>query len=295
MSSFINILQWAEMEIKKNIYTDVPGMEAEILLAYLLGISREKLYINLYNEFPGEYIEKYKFLISERIKGKPIAYIKGTKEFMSLEFFVNSSVLIPRPETEILVEEVIRLVKEKNVRNPVICDIGTGSGNIALSLAKYIPEARIYATDISSEALMVAQKNYSHLKLKNTVTFCECDLFKSFEKKEVFFDIIVSNPPYISFDELPDLSPSVRDYEPHSALFAEDKGYYFFKEIVIQGQNFLKKDGFLAMEAGIGQTDYIKNFMKNYMEDISIIKDLSGIDRVVTGFKRSDNSKKTEN
>jgi len=182
---FIEVLHRGAGEIKKHIMTDVPEMEAEILLEHLLAMDREKLYVNLYNEFPGEYIETYNNLICERIKGKPIAYITGKKEFMSLEFLVNSSVLIPRPDTEILVEEVISLLKDKNIANPIICDIGTGSGNIAVSLAKYIPGGTIYAVDISKEAIIVAEENCFRLVPEHNVTLLEGNLFTPFQEKNI--------------------------------------------------------------------------------------------------------------
>ncbi|MEQ8168072.1 MAG: HemK/PrmC family methyltransferase, partial [Candidatus Eremiobacterota bacterium] len=139
------ILTWAEEEIYKGTSSDIPAREAEILLEYILKISREKLYIKLYEEFPSEYLDIYKSAVMERSSGKPLSYITHTKEFMSLPFFVNPSVLIPRPETEILVEEVINIAK--NIKNPAILDMGTGSGCIGLTIASYLKESSVYVTD----------------------------------------------------------------------------------------------------------------------------------------------------
>jgi len=273
------ILTWAEDRIYKGTSSDIPAREAEILLEYILNISREKLYIKLYEEFPSEYLEEYKSAVSERASGKPLAYITHTKEFMSIPFFVDSSVLIPRPETEILVEEVITMAK--NIKNPSVLDIGTGSGCIGLSIASYLKESYVCVTDISPEAIAIAKKNACHLSLTSLSFYCG-DLFEPV--KGLVFDIIVSNPPYISPEEMNTLSREVKDYEPYVALFGEEKGLFFYKKIIADAKNYLKKEGFLAFETGIAQASHVSNLMKIHgFEQIKIVKDLSGIERVVTG------------
>lgn len=274
------ILTWAEEEIYKGTSSNIPAREAEILLEYILNISREKLYIKLYEEFPEEHLEGYKSIVSERASGKPLSYITHTKEFMSLPFFVNPSVLIPRPETEILVEEVITIAK--NIKNPVILDMGTGSGCIGLTVASYLKESSVCVTDISSEAIAIAKKNADNLSLRSVSFYCG-DLFEPVEGIE--FDIIVSNPPYIAYEEMNSISKEVKDYEPCTALFSSEKGLFFYKKIISQSKNYLKKEGFLAFETGIGQAEQVSNLMKIHnFKHIKIIKDLSGIERVVTGM-----------
>ncbi|HPZ06601.1 MAG TPA: peptide chain release factor N(5)-glutamine methyltransferase [Candidatus Eremiobacteraeota bacterium] len=278
-------LKWAEEEIKKSTDSAIPSREAEILLEYVLNISREKLYVKLQDIFPAESLEEYKSLVIERTLGKPLAYIIKKKEFMSLEFFVTSSVLIPRPETEILVEEVIKWAK--NIKNPLVLDIGTGSGCIALSLSKYLEESFIYASDISEKALYIARKNALNLGLSHKVFFYCGNLFEPVKNnKKVFFDVIVSNPPYISPSEFPELS--VKDYEPREALLSQEEGFFFFKRIISDASDYLKTGGLLALEAGIGQAERVCELMKYHkFENISVVKDLSGIDRVIMGELKS--------
>jgi len=274
-----NLLTWAEEEIYKGTGSAIPAREAEILLEYILNISREKLYIILHEEFPSEYLEGYKSIVLERTSGKPLSYITQTKEFMSLPFFVDPSVLIPRPDTEILVEEILRM--SKNIKNPAILDIGTGSGCIGLSLACYLKESSVSVTDISPEAIDIAKKNAANLSLTSVSFYCG-DLFEPV--KGLLFDIIVSNPPYISYEEMNDISREVKDYEPSIALFSNEEGLFFYKKIISEAKNYLKKEGFLAFEVGIGQAETVSNLMKiHHFEHIKIVKDLSGIDRVVTG------------
>ncbi len=274
------ILAWAQEEIYKGTSSNIPARESEILLEYILKISREKLYIKLYEECPEEYLKEYKAIVLERASGKPLSYITHTKEFMSLPFFVNSSVLIPRPDTEILVEEVLTIAK--NIKNPTILDIGTGSGCIGLSIASYLKEGSLCVTDISPEAIAIAKKNADNLSLRSISFYCG-DLFEPVQGLN--FDIIVSNPPYIAYEEINSISKEVKDYEPSLALFGAEKGLFFYKKIISESKNHFKKEGFLAFETGIGQAEQVSNLMKIHnFRHIKIVKDLSGIERVVTGM-----------
>jgi len=202
---------------------------------------------------------------------------------MSLQFTVTSSVLIPRPETEILVEEIIEWINKKEIKSPLLFDIGTGSGNIALSLARYLPDSFIYASDISLPALKVAKKNASHLNLEGQINFFPGNLLEPLKDKKILFDVIVSNPPYISPEDMANLPSGVK-FEPEEALLSQEEGLFFFRKIINQGISFLKPGGLLAFEAGMGQAEKVSLLLhKQKAENIKIVKDLAGIERVILG------------
>ena len=212
--------------------------------------------------------------IDELSNGRPIQYIIGKQEFMGIEFLVNENVLIPQPDTEILVQETIKIAQKINV--PKILDLCTGSGAIAVALAKLIPNAKLCATDISKEALEVAMKNSKD----NRVKFVQSNLF---ENVNDIFDIIVTNPPYIKTEEINILSKEVQN-EPHLALDGGQDGLKFYKKIVKQAINYLKPNGYLCMEIGEDQREEVLELIKqeaNYV-NIKTYKDLAGNDRVIT-------------
>ena len=208
-------------------------------------------------------------------------YIIGSVEFYGLPFKVDSSVLIPRPETEILVEEIINNSKNKN--DLKILDIGTGSGNIAVSLAHHIPDAKIIATDISKESLLLASENSSINKTENQVHFILDDILLN-ELKENEFDLIVSNPPYISKEDFEDLPPELKVYEPRHALTDDANGLYYYKQIAIKAKILLKKNGSVYFEVGKGQSGEVKKILEeNNFSEIMIKNDYLNIERVITG------------
>ncbi|RCX12351.1 release factor glutamine methyltransferase [Anaerobacterium chartisolvens] len=277
------------IQILKAAHIEAPAVEAGVILCDVIGCDKSFLYVHGDAIVAREDAERYFDKIELRAKGMPVQYITGRQEFMSLGFTVGPKVLIPRQDTEILVEEVTRYSKglKAGVR---ILDIGTGSGCIAVSLAYYIRDAFVVAVDISCEALEIAAHNARLSGVDSSISFIHSDLFGSLcapaGDKELF-DIIVSNPPYISLHEMKGLQAEVRDYEPASALYGGADGLDFYRKIITEACGFLKADGLLAFEVGYGQAEEVEKMMKNNYYDICIIKDLSGINRVVTGKART--------
>lgn len=212
-----------------------------------------------------------------RVKTKnPIQYIIGEAYFMGEYFKVNSDVLIPRDETEILVKKAIDIIKANDLVD--VLDIGTGSGCIACTIAKQT-NATVLGVDISSDALRVALDNVTKLGINNRAVFRKSNLFSRIREEEKF-DMIISNPPYIPIGTKLDVEV---EKEPNIALFAEENGLYFYKEIIKQAPKYLKKDGWLLFELGINESEKVKNHMAEYFEEIKIEKDLAGIDRIIFG------------
>lgn len=268
----------------KNI-SDTPRLDIELLLEKALGgVDRLYIHMNINKELTKE--EEYKFLelIKDRLSGRPIAYIVGNREFMGLDFYVKEGVLIPRPDTEPLVEEIIELCKDKNKVS--ILDIGTGSGAITVSLAKYIENSRLMSFDISDIALEIGKKNAITNEVDSRIEFIKSDLFTSIKDKSIKFDIIVSNPPYIPKKDIDTLHTQVKDYEPYTALEGGEDGLDFYRDITEQSILYLNKDGILAYEVGHDQAEDVVQIMRNNgYTNIYMKKDLQGIDRVVIGFK----------
>ncbi len=258
-------------------YKDITGIDLIILDA--LKIDRSKLFwdISVSDNQAKEIEEKALRLL----KGEPVSYVTGHREFMSLDFSVNPSTLIPRQDTEILVEEIIRFFKGKS---PFIFEIGTGSGCIAISLAHYIEGARILACDISENALETARHNAKKNGVSDRVSFINQDIMKGFPDFEEAPQCIVSNPPYIESDVIGTLEPSVKDFEPLSALDGGLDGLDFYRKII--SCNNLKTGGLLAFEIGFNQGKKVENLMLDGFENVKIIKDLSANDRVVMGTKK---------
>ena len=206
----------------------------------------------------------------------PVQYIIGESYFMGEFFKVTPDVLIPRPETELLVTKGIELIKENNLNN--VLDIGTGSGCIACTIAKNT-NATVLGVDISSDALRIALDNVTRLGINNRAVFRKSDLFSKIRAEEKF-DMIISNPPYIPLGT--ELEPELK-HEPSIALYAEENGLQLYRKIVSEAPTFLNKDGWLIFELGIGESGAVKSFMSEYFEAINVEKDLSGIDRIIYG------------
>lgn len=263
----------------KNENIDAPKNKARMLLQATLKKSRE--YLMIYDNKEVENIDRDRYIknVKRLILGEPLQYITGIQEFMKLNFLVTKDVLIPRPDTEILVEEVIR--KAENIPNPVILDLCTGSGAIAVSLAKYIKNVHICAVDISSKALEIAKKNAELNGVKNNIEFIESNLFDKIKERK--FDIIVSNPPYIETETIKTLSKDVQS-EPKIALDGGKDGLDFYRKIADSGSKYLNRQGYICLEIGYNQRIAVRQILENKKRYVNIncIKDLCGNDRVVT-------------
>lgn len=251
--------------------------EARELFMYVSGMSLTEVTLKRDSEVSAETEEKVRELIKRRLSGEPLQYITGTAEFMGLEFEVNPYTLIPRQDTETLVESVIKLAKD----GAKILDIGTGSGCIGISLAKYIKGAEVTLADISEGALKNAKKN---AELNNVKVRCvRLDILN--EIPEGKFDIIVSNPPYIETDIIKGLSKDVRDYEPLSALDGGADGLVFYRRITEIAPELLNGGGILAYEIGYNQGESAANIVRDKFGNAQVIKDLCSNDRVIIAVK----------
>jgi len=260
--------------------------EKELLFTGILKCSRTDLYLN--KDLILDRRKSWAILaaLKRRLRGEPVQYILGNTEFMGLEFKVNPDVFIPRPETEILVETVLRLTRSLGPRVKIpILDLGTGSGCIAIALAKFLPDAKITAIDISDKALGVARQNARLNKVR--VKFLKKDLTRSWELEGQDYDLIVSNPPYVSSAKIGGLQPEIR-HEPRIALDAGPDGLDFYRIIVRQADLYLKEGGFLIMEMGFGQRQDLENILQEpgNFEIKEVIKDYNYIDRVIVAQKR---------
>jgi release factor glutamine methyltransferase len=260
-----------------------PRLNAEILLTHVLNVKRIDLYLNFERPLTLTELETYRTYLKRRLQHEPLQYITQVTEFMSLPFKVDRSVLIPRPETEILVETILAAAKRDfSATTPLrILDIGTGSGNIAVSLAKYLPQAQIIAIDISASALAIATQNAQLNQVAPQILFqpADCTTFRP----ERVFDIVVSNPPYISTPEFRELPPEVKHYEPSQALLAEENGLRFYRILGQRAAALIKTGGLLAVEIGFRQGQAVSRiFRENHLANIQIIPDLNQHDRVVT-------------
>ncbi len=269
------LLDWTTEYFGKH-QIENPHLEAEILLAHTLNSERIKLYIDFEKVIDKNTLATFKGYITRRAKGEPSAYITGNKQFMSLNFIVTKDVLIPRPETELLVENAIELAKGK----AAILDIGTGSGAIAVSMAKFIDNSEIVATDLSEKTLEVAVMNAKKHDVESKIKFVKADLFPEEIKQ---FDVIVSNPPYIKTALISGLQREVKDFEPLSALDGGTDGLTYYRAIFEKAPGFLKENGAIILEISPELANDVVSLARNAIrnKDIRIIKDLNGLNRVV--------------
>ena len=284
------ILKWTEGYFQK-AGLDSPRLDAEVLLSHVLKKERIFLYVHFDQPMEAAELAAFKGCIKRRVQHQPVAYITGHKEFMGLEFKVTPATLIPRPDTEILVEAVLQRLKAgKEAENSLIADIGTGSGAICLSLLNYLPRLQAVTVDISPEALAVAEENAGLLGLLERVEFLQGDMLEPLKQQERFsgrLSAIVSNPPYIPRGDIAGLEPDVRAFEPMGALDGGEDGLDFYRRLLADGAELLQADGFLAMEAGIRQAQQLKALAEAMPQwgRCEIIRDLAGIERVVVLWK----------
>ena len=260
---------------------------AEIVFSHVLNIDRMMLFTKYRDDIEDEEIEKIRYFIQKIGREKfPVQYLLNEQEFYGRKFYVDKGVLIPRQDTEILVEKMIDTLKDKVLKNeihPKILDIGVGSGIIGITAALEIESSYVLGVDISDKALETAQKNKEILKVSN-IKFLKSDLFENVEFRE--FDMIVSNPPYISLNEIGIMSDDTLLHEPSEALFAENDGLYFYYEICQKAFDYLADFGYLLFEIGYKQGKNVAKIMASSgFKNIEVVKDLAGLDRVVIGQK----------
>jgi release factor glutamine methyltransferase len=255
-----------------------PRLTAEVLLTHALQRDRSYLYAHPEQELSEIAWIHYGRYLHERLRGKPTQYITGRQEFYGRDFRVTSDVLIPRPETEHLVEAAIARIQPRNV----VLDVGTGSGAIAITLALETP-AHILGTDISTAALSVAQANGRLLSAP--VAFCACDLVEALRDQSI--DVLVSNPPYVPKTDQPGLQREVRDYEPHVALFGGPSGVEIYERLVVDAARVLRPHGWLLLELGYNSLDAVKALLQEHWSDLDVLQDLAGFPRVIAARLRS--------
>ena len=250
--TIMRLVQWTQGYFKRKD-VDSPRLSAEVLLAHLLGYDRVKLYTNFDEVVADDRLASFRELVLKRGRGVPVKYLTGHAEFMSLDFIVTPDVLIPRPETELLVEKVLEFASD--IPEPVIAEIGTGCGNIAVSLAVNLPGARIWATDISQKALTVAERNAERASVAEPIEFLCGHLYEPLTDSGSGgkFDIICSNPPYIPDGQWNELSPEIRDHEPEIALKAGHDGLKYLIPLIEGAPKLLKSAGRLFVEIGEDQ------------------------------------------
>jgi release factor glutamine methyltransferase len=285
----LELLQWS-MNTLKDHQIENPRLNAELLLAHSLTVSREELYVRLRRELEEGEKGILERLIQRRISGEPLQYILGHQEFWSINFKVDPRVLIPRPETELLVEQSLSTLAEKTFeQNPSVLEIGTGSGAIAIALAKEVKHIFLVATDISRDALVLAKENAQSAGVQNRIQFVNGDLLGPFHcsKGKEAFDLILFNPPYIIRSGIESLAKEVRDYEPVIALDGGEDGLEFYRRLISQVPSSLREGGWLLLEVGQGQAETVTKQIQEsgtFLEP-QILTDLAGIERVVKAQK----------
>ncbi|MDR1385659.1 MAG: peptide chain release factor N(5)-glutamine methyltransferase [Planctomycetaceae bacterium] len=274
------LLEWTTEYFKKN-HVNSPRLDAEILLAQSLGCKRIDLYIRFSHEPSEAERARFRELLKRHTAGEPVAYLVGYKEFYSLPFEVTRDTLIPRPETEhLVIESLDLLAKMSGAEDLSVCDVGTGSGAIAVTIAKNAPKCRITAVDISNAALEVAKRNAQKHEVAKRIVFLTSDLLSAFPEQPIF-DLIVSNPPYVSETEYERLPPDVKNYEPKSALIAAEDGMAAIRQLAEQALSRLRKNGFFLTELSPMIAERItETLQKSRWQQVRILRDLAGRERV---------------
>ncbi len=260
------------------------SIDAELMALHILGYTKLERILNAQESISKEDRDTYWDYIEKRCSGVPLQYITNEQEFMGLSFYVDENVLIPRQDTETLVEKLIEKSKQRQFKN--IIEVGVGSGCISISLAKFIPGAQIMGIDISPKALEIAKKNWQINKIESPVKWIQGDILNDYPL-DGKVDLIVSNPPYITTKDCKELEEDVKDHEPMLALDGGDDGLEFYREITRQARNHLVRGGMLAYEIGYNQGEDVRKIMaENGFVQIEVIKDLACKDRIVLGIFR---------
>jgi release factor glutamine methyltransferase len=275
---------------------ETPRLDAEVILSYMLGQDRSWLFAHNYDIMSIELVDQFERLIQRRVEREPTAYIIGQRDFFGLTFEVTPAVLIPRPETELLVEQALQRlgeVKQMPSTRLRIVDVGTGSGCIAVTLAVRLPWANLLATDLSATALLVARRNAQRHQVADRIQFIHTDLLAGITGP---VDLIVSNPPYIAQNELPELAPEINRFEPLSALTDGGNGLAVIERLLAASAGRLQAGGTILVEIGADQGPAILALAEVYLpeSDLTLVKDLAGHDRLLMGRMRMDGSTKIE-
>lgn len=270
-----------------------PRLNAETLMMFVLGVNRAYLYAHPELQLNAEEQSRYDEVVAQRATGMPAQYIVGHQEFWGLDFVVSPAVLIPRPETEHLVETVLEIIREQQEQVAAklkIVDVGTGSGCVALALANELPFAQVYATDISSDALEIAKANAARLQLDGRVKFLHCNVLEPVgpnAKAVNDLDFVASNPPYVAYSEADKVQRSVKEFEPEAAVFAGVNGLDVIARLMEQSHAALKPGGWLAMEIGYSMRDQVLALLEAALwEDVRVVPDLQGIPRVIAAKRK---------
>ena len=267
-----------------------PRMNGEVLLMFTLGRDRAYLYAHPEHELTEAEQSRYDEAVARRASGYPSQYITGHQEFWGLDLIVTPAVLIPRPETEHIVEVVLEIAGRADYRDqlgrPKIIDVGTGSGAIALALAKELLTAEVHAADISADALEVAKANAARLQFSSRIQFQQSDVLGSV-LRDGSFDFVVSNPPYVALSEANKVQDVVKKYEPKVAVFAGDHGLDIIRKLIPQAHESLRPGGYLVMEIGYSMSEAVMKIMDGF-EEVHAVPDLAGIPRVVVGRKKAE-------
>jgi release factor glutamine methyltransferase len=284
--TILKLLHWTTDYFQKNKVVE-PRTSAEVLLAHLLSEDRLFLYLNYDRPMEAEELATFRTFVKRRLEGEPNQYITGMQEFWSLPFRVNPDVLIPRPETEVLLETVLEFLgsPETEVR---VLDLGTGSGAIAVALAREFDLIKIVATDSSMAAVKLAQENASLNQVESKIHFVCADMFSAFSSVSRKFAVVATNPPYVSHTEFSELPREIRDYEPRHALNGGPDGLAAIKHIIKEAPAVLSQGGALIMEIGGDQTESVSALVRDSQRyaRYQIIKDYSGLDRVLLAVKK---------
>ena len=280
--TILKLIQWTTQYFSRKGVAQ-PRTDAEVLLAHVLGIERIQLYLRFDQPLRETELAEYREAVRRRATHEPLQYITGRREFWSLELEVSPSVLIPRPETEVLVEKALALLKGNGSAIPWVLDLGTGSGAIAIALAHEHSGVQVLATDISTAALAVAQRNARRHHVADRVHLVAMDLCCGLAVAGAAFDLIVSNPPYIASSDIPGLAPEIAHFEPRNALDGGLQGLDVIQQIMEQAHGSLKPSGSLLVEIGQGQAELLRHQQVNQTSYISIdfIADYAGIPRVL--------------
>lgn len=259
-------------------------LNAEVLLAHVLGVNRTYLIANFNESLSDANVSKYRSLLAQHHRGWPLQYITGHQEFWGLDFMVTPDVLIPRPETEILVEQTLSLIRDTNA---TIVDVGTGSGCVAVALAVELNRVKIFASDISEKAIAIARENAKRHHVSDRIQFLVGDLLEPLASWRGDIDVIVCNPPYVSKDEFSTLPQEIRDFEPRPALTDEADGLVFYRRLSRDAFDYLKNGGYVILEMAYGRCDDVLGlFSKRFWKIVRIVNDLQNIPRCLVAQKK---------